>query len=183
MAVALVLAAVTVGGCGKTAAEYLAECRKTGECGSTCTLGDATVELVCTSDYTGVETCGCPTAGRGGSGGDVGGAGGGSAGGLGGAGGGGASLPADPHATAVWSDDDRTLTLTISVSAENGPYTFGFAETGIGEDGWYGEDCLDGVRNDYDICHDVPEAGVLALTSIHPDVGGAGLDALIETQP
>jgi hypothetical protein len=50
--------------------------------------------------------------------------------------------------------------------------TFGLAETGAGADGWYGEDCSTG-----DYCHPAGTAGV-TLSSVHPDVGGAGLDAV-----
>ena len=84
-----------------------------------------------------------------------------------------------PVATAEWTDS-MTLMLTISEHADLGPYGFGFAETGNGGgDGWDGEDCIPGVEDDYDLCHDVPEAGVLTLISVHPDEGGT-IDDLVE---
>ena len=118
-----------------------------GDAGLDC--GDAGA-AECTSDDAGVESCVCP----GGTGG---------AGGTGGVGGstGGAEPPADPTVSLAWDGDN--IVLKVVTSAENGPYLFGLAETGNGDMGWYGEDCIDGVRNDHDICHEVPANGELTL--------------------
>ena len=132
---------------------------------------DGTVPAVTTETDGGpVETC--PEAPIGGAGGE---------GGAGGAPVGGNGEPPAPVAAAEWTDS-KTLTLTISEHADLGPYGFGFAETGNGGgDGWDGEDCIPGVEDDYDLCHEVPEAGVLTLTSVHPDEGGS-IDDLVESE-
>ncbi len=88
--------------------------------------------------------------------------------------------PGIPRATAEWVTDAR-LELTIRVAAAAGPYAFGFTETGTGGGaGWDGEDCLPGALNGYDLCHPVPANGILRLDSIHPNVGGVGIDGLEE---
>ena len=145
----------------------------TKDLGTTVYCDDAgTIEEICVSDDAGMETCGCPGAetdlgvGRGG------GNGGGGEGGTG-------ELPA-PTATAEWTDS-KTLVVTVTTHADLGPYGFGFAETGNGMDGWDGEDCLEGTKDDFDICHSIPEDGVLTLTSIHPEEGGM-LSQLVEDE-
>ncbi len=123
-------------------------------------------EMICVSDDAGVETCYCPQGAA-----DWG------VGGYGGSGGYGE--PPAPVAYAEWVDS-RTLVVTIAAHAELGPYGFGLVETGNGGgDGWDGEDCIEGESDGYDICHNVPEDGVLTLTSIHPDEGGT-IDQLEE---
>ena len=91
----------------------------------------------------------------------VGGAGGagGSAGGGGGEGG--AAPPANVKVRGTWSATG--LTVEIEDAVADGSYYLGLAETGNGPDGWYGEDCLKGVKNDLDACHPVP-AGNTGIT-------------------
>ncbi len=134
---------------------------------------DAGTEETCVSDDAGMETCTCPVPET-----DMGAGGEGGGGGTAGAGGTG-ELPA-PTATAEWTDS-KTLVVTVTAHADLGPYGFGFAETGNGMDGWDGEDCLEGTKDDYDICHSIPENGVLTLTSIHPEEGGM-LSQLVEDE-
>lgn len=135
---------------------------------------DAGTEQTCVSDDAGMENCTCPTAET-----DMG--AGGEGGGGGTAGAGGSGEPPAPVAAAEWTDS-KTLTLTISEHADLGPYGFGFAETGNGGgDGWDGEDCIEGISDSYDICHNVPEDGILTLTSVHPDEGGT-IDMLMEDE-
>lgn len=85
-------------------------------------------------------------------------AGGDAAGGA--AAGGEAGPPPDPTVTLTWNGDNPVLDITTS--AENGPYQFGLAETGP-DNGWMGEDCLEGVSNGTDVCHSVPADGHLEL--------------------
>ena len=42
--------------------------------------------------------------------------------------------------------DGMTLVVAVGVGREFGPYRFGLAETGNGDDGWDGEDCIPGDR-------------------------------------
>jgi hypothetical protein len=69
--------------------------------------------------------------------------------------------------------DGMTLVVAVGVGREFGPYRFGLAETGNGDDGWDGEDCIPGDRYGYDLCHHIPAEGTLVLASIHPEVGGS----------
>ena len=137
---------------GGAAIQQHADVRDAGvggrQAGDALICGDAGA-AECTSDDAGVESCVCPS-GAGGVGG---------AWGVGGAGG--AEPPADPTVSLAWDGDN--IVLKVVTSAENGPYLFGLAETGLADDGWYGEDCIDGVRNDHDICHEVPANGELTL--------------------
>jgi hypothetical protein len=126
-------------------------------------------EMICDADDAGVDTSYCPQGAA-----DWGVGGYGGYGGYGGSG----EMP-DPFVYAEWVDS-RTFVLTIAEHADLGPYGFGLAETGNGGgDGWDGEDCIDGVGDGYDICHNVPAGGVLTLASIHPDQGG-DIDQLFE---
>ena len=85
-----------------------------------------------------------------------------------------------PIVSAEWTDR-QTLVVTVSKYADLGPYRFGLAETGnAGGEVWDGEDCIFGVLDGYDLCHDVPADGVLTLTSVHPDEGGT-IDKLEES--
>ena len=77
---------------------------------------------------------------------------------------------------AGWDTDDQ---YSIEITEGSGSFDFGMAETGAGGKGWYGENCLGGAAG-YDICHSFSAASPLVLDSVHPDVGGAGLDALVE---
>lgn len=137
------------------------------DAGLECPAGDGTDGTVPATCVPGEgdagEVCTCGDGGAGG-------------GGMGGDGGGGTPTggvePPAPTATTEWTDS-KTLVLTITANAEIGPYQFGLAETGNGGgDGWDGEDCIEGVQDDYDLCHAVPAAGTLTLTSVHPDEGG-----------
>ncbi|MBM4365779.1 MAG: hypothetical protein FJ102_06155 [Deltaproteobacteria bacterium] len=59
----------------------------------------------------------------------------------------------DCSATSSWTTSG--ICIAVPDSPEGRRYYFGMAETGIDE-GWYGEDCLDGPgpnSGDYDICH------------------------------
>ena len=116
------------------------------DAGFDCWAGRETVDPICTSDDAGVEFCFCP----------------GDAFDSGFDGTPGESRPPDPTVSLAWEGDN--LVLQVTTSAEHGPYLFGLAETGNGDMGWYGEDCIDGVRNDHDVCHSVPENGELILT-------------------
>lgn len=153
-------------------------------------------EAVCVVDDAGLGTCICPIAsdassgsggwegrdgsvggslpadwGLGGGGGGgweadgtpTGGAGGGGAG-EGGAGGGEPHAPTDPVVTLSW--DAEGAHLRVVDGAENGPYLFGLAETGLGQAGWYGEDCIEGLSGGVDVCHSVPESGMLDLVHV-----------------
>lgn len=70
----------------------------------------------------------------------------------------------------AWSTD---CSYTLEITNGSMDYYLGFAETGAGEDGWYGEDCGDGS-----VCHPVGMTGT-TLGSVHPDCGGAGIDAVV----
>lgn len=102
----------------------------------------------------------------GGSGGGDAGGGEGGAGGGGGAPGGGSTADA-PLIQIFWegmgamaANDDDELTVSIDDGEdETHTYRFGMAETGSGENGWYGEDCLPGEVNGKDVCHEVGEEG------------------------
>ncbi|MCK6571084.1 hypothetical protein L6V77_08260 [Myxococcota bacterium] len=148
-----------------------------GDAGATCPANDGTdgtVPEVCVpGEGDAGEVCGCPEAG---------GAGGEGGGGAAGGAGGNIPEPDAPIPTVEWTDE-KTLVLTVDPGAENGPYVFGFAETGNGGgDGWDGEDCIPGVNDGHDICHPVPDDGKLTLTSIHPSQGGpAAVDGIFET--
>jgi len=111
-----------------------------------------------------VEDTGDTDGGAGGA--PIGGAAGGATGGATGGTTGGTVVapPADPELSATWSA--AGLEVTLHTSAENGPYTFGLAETGNGENGWYGEDCVPGVKNGLDACHPIPENGMLMLADV-----------------
>jgi hypothetical protein len=91
-----------------------------------------------------------------GAGGETAGGAGGEAGGAGGESG----PPADPVFAISWNGDN--LVLDITTSAANGPYRFGIAETGA-DNGWMGEDCLEGAFGGVDVCHTVPVDGHLEL--------------------
>jgi len=86
--------------------------------------------------------------------------------------------PADPELSANWSA--AGLELVLHTSAENGPYKFGLAETGNGENGWYGEDCVPGEKNGLDACHPIPAEGMLMLRDVAtiPEVA-EGTDSLL----
>lgn len=102
------------------------------------------------------------------------GAGGDVAGGAGGTGAGGESgPPADPVFAISWNGDN--LVLDITTSQENGPYQFGIAETGP-DNGWMGEDCLEGAFGGVDVCHSVPVSGHLEL--MHMDAVDAVADGM-----
>jgi hypothetical protein len=69
-----------------------------------------------------------------------------------------------------WTTD---CSYTLEITNGSMDYYLGFAETGAGEDGWYGEDCGDGST-----CHPVGMTGA-TLGSVHPVYcGGAGIDAV-----
>ena len=61
------------------------------------------------------------------------------------------------------------LDILVTNGADDG-YYFGMAQTGA-TDGWYGEDGWG------DIVHEHYDA--LTMTSVHPDCGGAGIDAIV----
>jgi len=74
----------------------------------------------------------------------------------------------------AWTADQTTLEASVSNPDVDG-YFLGLAETGSGDDGWYGEDCV----SEDAICHDMGAGSSIALTSVHPDQDGAGLDAVV----
>jgi hypothetical protein len=74
----------------------------------------------------------------------------------------------------AWTDDGSTLEVSVSNPHVDG-YFLGLAETGSGANGWYGEDC----EGDTSICHDMGSSNSLSLSSVHPDVGGGGLDDVV----
>lgn len=150
-----------------------------GGAGMTCPAGDgtdATVEATCVDETDGDPTCTCPSAGGAGGTGGAGGSGGG-----GGAGG----VPGDPPPVikASWNDNgsadtrgDDTFTLQIDDGPANHTYDFGFGQTGTDADPWFGEDCIDGFSNSYDICHDAEADGltldaVAMIDELGPDDG------------
>ena len=73
----------------------------------------------------------------------------------------------------AWADSGNTLEASVS-NPHVGGYFLGLAETGSGADGWYGEDCV----GEDSQCHDMGANDSLSLTSVHPDVGGAGVGAV-----
>ena len=79
--------------------------------------------------------------------------------------------PGDPSVSISWPNDS-TLTVTVTDLAAG---VFGMAQTGAGNEGWYGEDCVTGSH-----CHAVIE-GTNSLTSVHPDVGGGGIDDVVSS--
>ena len=85
----------------------------------------------------------------------------------------GAGEVAEASFNIAWTDDGNTLEASVSNPHVDG-YFLGLAETGSGEDGWYVEDCV----GDDAICHDMGPSSSVSLTSVHPDVGGAGIDAV-----
>jgi hypothetical protein len=90
----------------------------------------------------------------------AGGAGGGGGGGGGAGGAGGLECEPDFFSPGVsWGEEPTDgVTLTFDCGTASG-YQVGFAETGAGDDGWYGEDCLPGEKSGADLCHSVPAAG------------------------
>ena len=101
------------------------------------------------------------------------GADGGGGGGGGGAGGevtGGTPAPGAPTIDTIWESmaGDDSLTVAIDDAEETHTYKLGFAETGS-ENGWYGEDCIQGEVNGLDVCHTLGEDGGI-LDSVS-DVG------------
>ena len=85
----------------------------------------------------------------------------------------GTSWDSSPSFNIAWTDDGNTLEASVSNGHVDG-YFLGLAESGSGALGWYGEDCI----SDDAICHDLDRDDFVSLTSVYPDVGGAGLDAL-----
>ena len=103
----------------------------------------------------------------------------GGAGGGGGGGEGGATAPPNVKVRGTWSATG--LTVEIEDAVADGSYYLGLAETGNGGDGWFGEDCLEGVTNGLDACHPVP-AGNTGITLNHvamPDDVMAGSATLL----
>jgi hypothetical protein len=47
-------------------------------------------------------------------------------------------------------------------------FKLGLAETGAGEAGWYGEDCLPGAQANFDLCHTFGSPDGAALISLLP---------------
>ena len=86
----------------------------------------------------------------------------------------GAGEVAEASFNIAWTDDGNTLEASVSNPHLDG-YFLGMAETGSGDLGWYGEDCI----GDDAECHDMGVADTLSLTSVHPDVGGGGIDAVV----
>ena len=98
------------------------------------------------------------SGGVGGEGGSIAIGGEGGSGGIGGEGGsGGVAPPPSLTANVVW--DDMGLTLELSGADLASTWYLGLAETGNGERGWYGEDCLAGVSNGLDVCHPMTATG------------------------
>ena len=133
---------------------------------------DAASTDACVVDDTG----NCLSVGGGGGGGGSGGEGGGGGGGAGGGGepGGGTTAEA-PLIEIFWegmganvANDEDELTVTIDDGEETHTYLFGMAETGSGDEGWYGEDCLPGEINGKDVCHPVGEEGAVLSSVSRP---------------
>ncbi|MFZ4739078.1 MAG: hypothetical protein ACOYM9_24195, partial [Bradymonadia bacterium] len=72
---------------------------------------------------------------------------------------------APPEPKFDFSLEGTTLTLNIFEGADLGAFHFGLAETGA-DNGWYGEDCIPGIKNDLDVCHPVAADGTLTLTDV-----------------
>ncbi len=93
-------------------------------------------------------------------------------GGSGGAPMGGSPGSPAPTIEVIWEGNGGPMandvdTVTVAIDDGDGTFTyrFGMAQTGA-DNGWNGEDCLPGVLNGKDVCHDVgPEGEVLSSTS------------------
>ncbi|MFT4627905.1 MAG: hypothetical protein ACI8PZ_006599 [Myxococcota bacterium] len=75
-----------------------------------------------------------------------------------------------------WPVADR---LEVTIDGGESAYEFGMAETDAGPFGWYGEDCFAGTPP-YFHCHQVDDSGMLDLDSVHPDLGGPGVEFVAE---
>lgn len=71
--------------------------------------------------------------------------------------------PPDLSITAAWSNEGVELEL---LNSPDTTYYFGMAETGAGQDGWYGEDCVDSTETGgYNRCHSAGENGAFWASS------------------
>ena len=68
----------------------------------------------------------------------------------------------------TWIDD---CNIEIEIIGGEGGYYLGMAQTGAGDNGWYGEDCTEAG-----ICHPIDTK--LILESVHQSCGGEGVDAI-----
>lgn len=76
---------------------------------------------------------------------------------------------------ADWVLDRAELSATFGESG----YDVGMAETAAFELGWYGEDCFLGYPMPSAICHSVVNGRVRTLDSVHPYVGGGGINDVV----
>ena len=73
-----------------------------------------------------------------------------------------ADADADPTFDTIWDSSG----VTLNIGGDDGGYSFGMSEGG--ENGWTGEDCLDGMGG-FVICHDdVSEDGITLETVFRP---------------
>ena len=79
----------------------------------------------------------------------------------GGWGGGGSSTSPEPSFNIAWTDGTSTLEASVSNPHVDG-YFLGLAETGSGDAGWYGEDCMSFDAQ----CHDMGALSTLSLESV-----------------
>jgi hypothetical protein len=121
-------------------------------------------------DALGFDACIADDAGNCAGGGNGGEAGGGA--GEGGSPGGGTTPGSAPTIDIIWEGNGGPMandvdTLTVAIDDGDGTFTyrFGMSQTGA-PNGWNGEDCLPGVLNGKDVCHDVGAEGeILSSTS------------------
>jgi hypothetical protein len=71
-----------------------------------------------------------------------------------------ADADADADATFAVTFSDTGVSVAVTNADMVGGYFFGMAETGAGDAGWYGEDCV----TDGSICHDLYDS--LSLTTV-----------------
>ena len=76
--------------------------------------------------------------------------------------------------TAVWIDD---CNLEIEITGGEGEYYLGMAQTGAGDNGWYGENCKE-TEIETGICHPIDTTH--RLESVHQTCGGEGVDSISE---
>jgi hypothetical protein len=73
----------------------------------------------------------------------------------------GAEMEEEASFNIAWTDGASTLEASVSNPHVDG-YFLGLAETGSGDSGWYGEDCV----SDDAQCHDMGASSTLSLESV-----------------
>lgn len=111
-------------------------------------------------------------------------AGGEAAGGAaGGAGGSDVCAGEDPYVGVELDSGENHEIFGQAACAGGTAYKLGLAETASGGAGWYGEDCLPGEKNNFDICHPfAADDGLAGITLTHvatPDLIVPGESSLL----